>query len=971
MNDTAFTLLRSRSIASLKLDAKEYLHEPTGARHIHIAAEDDNNVFAIAFRTIPRDSTGVAHILEHTTLCGSRRFPVRDPFFLMTRRSLNTFMNAFTGADWTAYPFATQNRKDFDNLLQVYLDAVFFPNLDELDFAQEGHRVEFAEPDNPESDLLYKGVVFNEMKGAMSSPHTRLSQQMYGELFPTTTYHYNSGGDPEQIPTLTYAQLRDFHARHYHPTNAVLYTYGDFPVAEHQQRFEQWALDRFQAQTAVTPVGDEQRYARPRTASYPFPVDAHEDSARKTHVLLGWLLGKTHDLSAQMHMQLLASVLLDNSASPLQQALETSALGLSPSELNGLDTSTREAVFLCGLEGSEREHAEEIEKLVLGVIGDVAEYGVPAGSIEACLHRFELEQREIGGGSYPHGLHLMEKAVSAAIHGADPLAVLDLSPALDKLRREAEDPRLVPDLARHYLLANPHRVRLTMYPDNTLSARALERERDGLRRLKSTLTPVAGERIVERARALQERQRRSDDPELLPKVTLEDVPAQRRYPQGEQLQVNGLPLTWFDATTNGLVYQSIIIELPALAEQETALLDIYADCLSEVGVNGEDYLQTQRRQAAATGGLDASCSISSQTDDLEKVVCFLRIKTMGLGSKHRGLSRLLRDTYLAPRFDELERLKELLGYKLSASEAAVTEHGHALALTAAAQGIGPAAAVRQQWHGLSGLQRLNALQRSLDNAAELSALHETFTQLQHKLSAAPFHLLLVGEAAQRPRYLEELAETWGETGPAAAPQPFTVPSSMRHVQQGWAANTQVNFCAVAYRTVPIMHADAPALAVLGRFLNYGYLHGAIREQGGAYGSGAAYEGTTGAFSFYSYRDPRLLATLADFDGAVDWVLEHRHELRQLEEAILGVIGAIDRPGSPASEAIASHLADLNGRSIAQRSAFRANVLKVGISDLRRVAETYLRRENKNIAVISDSQTLNTTAGIDLALEKAY
>ncbi|NNL99676.1 MAG: hypothetical protein HKO62_02925 [Gammaproteobacteria bacterium] len=244
----AFEPLDTRHIGALNVDYLAFRHTVTGARHLHIDADDANNGFMVAFPTLPQDSTGVAHILEHTTLCGSERFPVRDPFFMMLRRSLNSFMNAMTSSDYTAYPFATKNRKDYDNLLAVYLDAVFFPLLDELDFAQEGHRLELDGGD-ADAPLVYKGVVFNEMKGAMSSPTTQLWFHLQNGLFPTTTYHYNSGGDPAHIPELTWEQLKRFHAAHYHPSNAVLMTYGNFPLLEHQAHFHDWALKRFSAQS--------------------------------------------------------------------------------------------------------------------------------------------------------------------------------------------------------------------------------------------------------------------------------------------------------------------------------------------------------------------------------------------------------------------------------------------------------------------------------------------------------------------------------------------------------------------------------------------------------------------------------------------------------------------------------------------------------------------------------------------------
>ncbi|MGH8646382.1 MAG: insulinase family protein, partial [Gammaproteobacteria bacterium] len=359
----SFELLRSRQILTLNLEAREYRDKQTGARHLHLAADDPNNVFCVGFLTAPDDCTGVAHILEHTVLCGGERFPVRDPFFMMLRRSLNTFMNAFTGPDWTAFPFASLSRKDFDNLLEVYLDAAFFPRLHELDFAQEGWRMEFERPADPDSDLVYKGVVFNEMKGAMGAPHARLWQILCTALYPTAPYRFNSGGEPSEIPKLSYRRLVDFHRRHYHPSNALFATYGNFPEREHQEKFHQLVLSRFEARKETLCAPCEQRFDNPRTVTASYASGGELEAS--THIIIGWLLSDTRDLLELLRMHLLAGVLLDNSACPLQHALETSPLGTSPSELNGLSTSTREAIFVCGLEGSEPPQADAIESLVL------------------------------------------------------------------------------------------------------------------------------------------------------------------------------------------------------------------------------------------------------------------------------------------------------------------------------------------------------------------------------------------------------------------------------------------------------------------------------------------------------------------------------------------------------------------------------------------------------------------------------
>ena len=485
-----FEHLRSYRIPSLNLEAQEYRHAGTGARHLHLAANDDNNAFLLAFRTVPQDSTGVAHILEHTVLCGSERFPVRDPFFLMTRRSLNTFMNAFTGSDWTAYVFASQNHKDFDNLLQVYLDAVFFPHLSALDFAQEGHRLELAVPGDPQSELVYKGVVYNEMRGALSSPGARLWHALAAELYPTTTYHHNSGGDPEEIPKLTVESLREFHRRHYHPSNACFGTYGDFDPREHQAKLEEWALRRFEARPVDGAIGDERRYTSPRGIALPYALSDTENTEDRTHIVLGWLLGRTQDLRSVLEMHLLCEVLLNNSAAPLRHALETTALGAAPSELCGLDTGHREAVFVCGLEGSNPERAEEVEGLCMGVIREVVEQGIDQELVDSVLHQMELDQREVSGGSYPYGLQLLSSAIPMAMHGGDPIAALDLDAVIEDLRIGARDPGFVPGLARRWLLDNPHRVRVVMTPDTGLFAREAKATRERLADVRAALLRV-------------------------------------------------------------------------------------------------------------------------------------------------------------------------------------------------------------------------------------------------------------------------------------------------------------------------------------------------------------------------------------------------------------------------------------------------------------------------------------------------
>jgi len=962
MTYPTFTHLRSTRVESLNLTVEEYRHAATGARHLHLAATDTNNAFLVAFLTVPQDSTGVAHILEHTVLCGSERFPVRDPFFMMTRRSLNTFMNAFTGADWTAYPFATQNAKDFDNLLQVYLDAVFFPRLHPLDFAQEGHRVELADAADPDSSLVFKGVVYNEMKGAMSAPSARLWQTLQGHLFPTTTYHWNSGGDPERIPDLTYEALKAFHASHYHPSNAVFMTYGDTSAADHQRRFEDHALRHFQARPVALAVPDERRLTAPLAVEGEYPVDEAEGTADRTHVVLGWLLRRVTGLREILRAHLLTGVLLDNSASPLRHALETAGLGSAPSELCGLDDSSREATFVSGLEGSSPEHAQAVEDLVLGVLAQVASDGVPPDQVEAVLHQLELSQREIRGGHVPYGLRLMVNVLAPVLHGGDAADLLHIDPVLDELRAAVRDPGFIPGLVRSELLENPHRVRVVLRPAPDLPARETAREAERLAALGARLDEAGRREVRARAEALLERQRNRDDPDLLPRVGLEDVPAELRIAEGRPGVAGVLPATWYAQGTNGLVYAQVVADLPALPPELVDLLPLYCDWVTEVGCGRRSYREAQAWQAAVTGGVSAETSVRSAVGDLARAGGFLVLAGKALARNADGLAEVLREVFERARFDELSWLRDLVAQSRAQREQAVTAHGHALAMAAAAAGMGPIAALAQRWDGLLGLRNLKALDVAVRDETALRRLASDLERLHAMILGAPRQVLVVSEEAHQGRLREAIATRW-----AGIPEPnvggghFAPAFERRMVREAWAVSTQVSFCARAYPTVPAEHADAAALVVLGQVLTNGFLHRRVREEGGAYGAGASYDSDTGAFRFYSYRDPRLVETLEDFDAAIEWLATDHHEPRALEEAILGVIAAIDRPESPAGEAIKAFFGVLHGRTPEQRRRFRSRVLAVTLDDLQRVGETWLVADRAGTAVLSDRRTLEAVA----------
>lgn len=957
----SFSWLRTKHIESLNIDVSEYQHQETGALHYHFAANSDENVFLVALRTIPTDSTGVAHILEHTALCGSKKYPVRDPFFMMLRRSLNTFMNAFTSSDWTAYPFASKNKKDWHNLLDVYLDAVFFSSLDPLDFAQEGHRMEFEEPDNTQSDLVYKGVVYNEMKGAMSSPASVLWQELSSQLYPTTTYHFNSGGEPENIPDLTYPQLKEFYKKHYHPSNAVFMTYGKMEVADVQQRIHDQALSHFTKLDEVISIGDEARYQHPVWVKKPY---AAEDENNKTHQVIGWLLGQSSDLKAQLEAHLLANVLLGDSSSPLQHALETSDLGSAPSPICGLEDSNKEMCFVCGLEGSSEEHTKAFEKTVFDVLKKVVVTGVPFDRVDSVLHQLELGQREVRGDGMPYGLQIILTGLPAAIHRGDPIEILNIDAILEDMRVAIRDQNYIPSLIKRLLLDNKHRVHLSLLPDVGLNKHKDQCERDKLKQIKSKLSVDQVDFIIQQAAALSKRQNAVDDPEVLPKVSISDVPLVMNIAEPSHIDTasSNRSITCFTEGTNGLVYQDVIYELPEFDDNLLNLLPYYCHSLTELGCGGRDYLNTQAWQSAVCGGINATTSVRGNPDDEQKSKSYFSVYAKALSRNSEKVTELIKDTILLPRFDELTRIKDLIAQSRLHAEQSITGRGHVYAMNAATSGMSKVASRNHKLGGLQGIKALKVLDDRLQSKQHgkqsIIELAESFASIHQQLTSKPCQFLLISEEKEQQDNIKFINDYWEQQNNQ---QPDLTENTIKlsgndkyrtQVKQIWTTNTQVNFCAKAYPTVPVNHPDSVVLTVLGEFIKNGFLHSAIREQGGAYGSAAGQNSGIAAFYFSSYRDPRTQGTLDDFDRSIDWLISENHEFHQLEEAILGIIGSIDKPGSPAGEARHSFYNKLHGRTKAHLESFRAKVLEVTLDDLLRVGNTYLKPENASVAIVT-------------------
>lgn len=945
----AFQLVRQHHVEALDILVSEYKHKVTGAMHYHLATDHDENVFLVAFRTQPMDSKGEAHILEHTALCGSEKFPVRDPFFLMIRRSLNTFMNAFTAADWTAYPFATQNKKDFQNLLEVYMDAAFAANLNPLDFAQEGIRIELED-----GQPVYKGVVFNEMKGAMSSPSDQLYHQLAHHLFPKTTYHYNSGGDPKDIPDLSYDELVTFYKSHYHPSNAIFMTFGDQSAYHLQEQFEKLALSKFTKGETIYSK-EEQRLTAPIEVQETYAVDA-EDLKDKTYHILSWLLPKTSDVKLRLGMRLVEGILLENSASPLRHYLETCGYAQSTGPIMGVDDSNFEMTFYCGVQGSNPEHAEAFRQGVLNILQDVASKPIDKDMVDAILHQIELHQREISGDGTPYGLTLILNGLGSAIHHNDPIHAWDVDTVIAEVKEELKDPMWLSNLIQVHLLDNPHRVQMTLVPDANKSALEAQEEKARLAKIGAALTDADKAEIIAQTEALKVRQETPDDLDLLPKVGLEDIPAELPIVQGQLREIicNGIdtPLNLYHAGTNGIYYQQVLIQIPDQIVK-SPYFNLLSVLMGEVGAGEYDYLQLQQLQTAVSGGLGMGASLRSKTDDKGQISAWLTLTTKSLTDRFDAIG-LLKLAFEQLRFDEKDRIIELLQQRKTRWASRLSGSGHSYAMQIASRQMSALAKRDYDNTGLGALNWLGDLVAKIENdEVAYDEFIEELKSIHRGLMLAPKQFLLVCEEHHSERLVEEVQIVWDKLSVDQAPVYLSkVEQDDSHADQAWLIQANVQFCASAYQAVEVSHPDAAPLMVLAGYLRNGFLHSAIREKGGAYGGGASYDGNACSFRFYSYRDPRLAETFQDFEASLDWLLNKEQHAYQLEEAILGLVSSMDKPGSPAGEAITACYALLHGRTPAFRKQLRERLLNVTIDDLKRVTQTYLVEQKPVKAVVA-------------------
>jgi Zn-dependent M16 (insulinase) family peptidase len=916
----------------------ELEHQRTGARHIHIESQDDNNGFAVFFPTAPEDSTGVAHILEHVVLAGSERYPVRDPFFSMSRRSLATFLNAMTAADSTIYLFSTRNAKDYTNLLDVYLDATFFPRLTEDAFKQEGIRFEFEDPADPKSGLRYKGVVFNEMKGALATPGAAMGRAIGRSLFPGSPYEHVSGGDPQDIPNLTWEQLRRFHAVHYHPSNAYFYTYGNQSLSGTLEIIERNVLNRFQRLTFEDPLTNVKRFKKPVAAVEPFPASAAEDNSRKSQALVAWVTIPTANSFELLAMRVLSEVLLANAGSPLRKALIDSGLGTAIADGSGLNDDYRESVFGAGLKGIDLTDSEKVQDVVLETLETLADKGIDQSQVDAAIHGLEFEKRERSNAGFPYALRVLFACMPAYQYRGDPYSALNFDADLDHLLKVRAQGRFFENLIRSELLDNPHRALLTVFPDPNMEERERKAELDRLASVEARLTDEEKARVVAEALRLKADQDAKQDLSVLPTLELADIPMKFEDVPSKDASLRRATVEFYPQPTNGITYLDIRSDFSRLSAEEKDLLPLFSRMLTQSGAAGQDYARIASRIAATTGGVGAAAqvqSLAARDDYIESFVMSGR----ALDRNAQPFIELLTD--LIARLEiEPKRLKEVLAEMATRLESSLAGLGFQFAILRAHSKLSSEGALNDRLQGIGMLYTMRRLVRTPDN--ELKDLVSRLNQMRTKLFQTDSIRIIVTCEEEMLEPLKELLTglvavlpSDGKAPEAARPQPLELAPEARTAPVPVAFNVRI------FKTVRYTHQDAPALLVLANYLRDTFLHRELREKGGAYGGYAQAGIASGTFYFGSYRDPNIVRTYDTFDRAVKWVTDGDIEAEPLKEAILGACGDVDPLESPDIKGRREATQRMTGFTREARERFKQRLLHVTADDLRRVAEAYL------------------------------
>ncbi len=920
---SAFTVIERRRITDLNSEGYILKHKKTGANITLLLNDDENKVFYIGFRTPPKDSTGVAHILEHSVLCGSKHFPVKDPFIELAKGSLNTFLNAMTYPDKTVYPVASCNDKDFRNLVHVYLDAVFYPNIYKEDkiFKQEGWHYEM---ENTEDELTINGVVYNEMKGAFSSPDDVVEREIMNSLYPDTTYGLESGGDPEVIPELSYEEFLAFHRKFYHPSNSYIYLYGNLDAVEYLTFIDEEYLSGYEERKVDSEIGLQKPFEKTNELIREYSVMEDEPVFENTYLTYNVSMGTSLDRKLYVAMDILDYVLCQVPGAPVKQALLDRGIGkdVYSSMENGIYQPYFSVVAKNAEEAQKEAFVETIEEVLTKLVTD----GLNQKALAAAINYYEFKYREADFGSYPKGLILGLQAMESWLYDeTKPFLHIEANETFRELR-EAIGTDYFEGLIEKYFLKNTHKTILVVKPVPGLTTKKDQQLQKRLQSYKETLSQAEKQEIVDQTRALRAYQEEESSEEALktiPLLTREDMKKEATAYVNEVRQIDGTTFVFHDIFTNGIGYLNLLFDLKQVPERLFPYLGILKTVLMMVDTEHFSYGELSNEVNIHTGGIKAVVNTYTNANEMRKYRVMLEIRSRALYEKRDKALELMKEIILTSRFDDGKRLHEVIAEAKSRLQAAMTSAGHSTAALRALSYFSPTAAVSEEISGIPQYRLLEELDKNFEAKKE-----ELISNLK-ELTVCIFRPenLLVDYTASKESW-EGLEEAVREFKSALITEPieetgYTPVLTKRN--EGFMTAGQVQFVCRAGNFIEKGLPYTGSLKVLKVMMGYDYLWNQVRVKGGAYGCMCSFY-KNGDGYFVSYRDPNLTKTIEVYEKAADYIKNAKLDERTVTQFIIGAISELDTPMTPATRGSYSLGGYLTGLSMERVQKEREELL---------------------------------------------
>ena len=954
---SGFRLDRIERIDEINGTAYEMKHEKSGARLIYIDSPDSNKVFNIAFRTTPHNSTGVAHIMEHSVLCGSRKFPLKEPFVELVKGSLNTFLNAMTYPDKTMYPVASKNDKDFHNLMDVYLDAVFYPRVreDAEIVMQEGWHYEL---ENADDELTYKGVVFNEMKGVYSSPDSVLERQMMRELFPDTTYGVDSGGDPDYITDLTYEEFQEFYRVHYHPSNSYIFLYGDMNIEEQLAFLNDEYLSHFDAIEVHTEVALQAPFTEGKVVSYPYSVGSEEPTDNRTLHSFAYVLPDVtpeHSLA----FEVLTHALLTSPAAPLKQALVKAGIG---SDVSGyyLD-SIRQPMWTVQATGSNLDKQADLQRIVESTLQDLCDKGLDKELLEASLNSIEFALRESDFGGRPIGLAYIIRMMDNWLYDNDPLELLHYEEALTNIRNGLAG-TYFEDLIRHSILNNNHKVLVSIYPERGLQERKDAEVKEHLAAVKANMTKEEIDAIVEQTKRLKIRQETPDSDEALasiPLLELSDLNPNMEAVERRESKIGNTTVHFVPTFTKGINYVGLYFKLNCLTEDDLFYADILSDILGRVDTSERGYEALAKDINMNLGGLSSDITAISKDGKRDEFTPLMIVRAKALHTKLPDLCRLINEVVQKADYSDDSRLTELVQESKAIWDNEAFRRGNSIVSQRVMAQVSAVGKFRDNGN-LGYYQKISEL---ASNPAALPLLPEKLAEVARKIFRANnVDIMFVGEEGELEAFknlMKPLVETWDTTELSNDVLQITRLSG----NDGIVTAGKVQYVAQGGNFIDHGFKHVGPMSVLETILRYEYLWIRIRVQGGAYGAFANFY-DDGNMIFCSYRDPNLLETLDVYKELPQYLRDFTLTDREMRKYIIGTMSSLDLPMTPALRGPRAMGMYFSGAKLEDKVEFRKQVIACKPEDIVALADVVEPVLNDNhICTMGNEQKIKDAGNV--------